>query len=280
MRTDRFSRLLVISIAASFCIAWSPETTRHVAWTAVDFFPSDLARQVRKHHKRYDAGIRRGLNAPPAWRAGAPGKLEQALLAQANHCYQGLKRPIPLDDLVEEIGVLAVHVLDANDPLAVEHTDLREPQYSLGYQRYVDSALFRVRLVYYGQDRQLIHDAEISTSVKGILERSRGLYPFVGEEFFRGGSLQNWRRFDDQSVAFGVAGISLSRALTDLANFAAYIWHGGGGLVPTPVPTPEGHVGPTVTVTLGGGFEEHRRPSESAAPALPPRDIKLPPIER
>ncbi len=184
---------------------------------------------------------------------------------------------MPLEDLVEEIGVLAVYVLDANDPLAAAHSDPREPQYSGGYQRYVNTILYRVRLVYYGQDRGLVRDARVQETVGGMLDRSRGLYPFVGSEFFRTGTLQDWRKFDDLSVAFGVAGISLSRGLTDLANFAAFIWRGGGGLVPTPVPTPKGHVGPTVTVRLGGGFEDQRRRSESAAPALPPKDIKLPP---
>ena len=138
----RKCRLALILLAAVTGLGWTAGTTRHVAWTAVDFFPSDLARQIRRHHKRFDAGIRRGLAAPPAWRAAEPGKLEQALLAQANHCYQGLKRPMALEDLVEEMGVLAVHVLDANDPLAVAHSDPREPEYSQAYQRYVDTILY------------------------------------------------------------------------------------------------------------------------------------------
>ncbi|MCP4898387.1 MAG: hypothetical protein GY906_15545, partial [bacterium] len=73
---------------------------------------------------------------------------------------------------------------------------------------------------------------------------------------------------------------SLSRALTDLANLAAFVWHGGGGLVPTPVPTPKGHVGATVTLSLGGGFEDQRGRSGTGAPPMPRSEIKLPPIDR
>jgi len=255
---------------------WSGTTIRQVAWRAVDFFPPDLAHQVRRNHRRYDAGIRRGLGAPPAWRAGDPGSLRAALLDQATRCHDDLLRPIPLDDLVEELGVLAVRVLDANDPLAVAHGDPREPSYAAAYQQYTDAVRDRLRLVYYGPDLELNGGGGLDAAVRAILARSRTLYPFVGDEFFRGGELRDWRAFDDRSVAFGVAAVSLSRAMSDLANLGRWIWRSGGGLVPSPPPTPTGHVGPTITVMLGGGFPERDKPS-AGQPALPRRSLSLPP---
>jgi hypothetical protein len=269
--------LLLVLFAAVASIGWSGATARHVAWTAVDFFPPDVARQVRKYHKRFDAGISRGLAAPPAWRAGPPGSLPQALDAQVRRCAADLRKPVPLEDLVEEIGVLAVLVLDANDPLAVVHDDAREPQYSAAYRSYVDSIIDRVRLVYYGQDRTLLKTGALDSTIEAALARSGSLYPFVGEEFYRTGELRNWRTLDDRSVTFGVAGVSLSRALTDFANFVALVWHRGGGQVPTPLPTPLGHVGPTITkAQLGGGFPERDGPGRGA-PAMPKSRINLPP---
>jgi len=263
-------------LAALACIGWGGATARHVAWTAVDFFPPDIARQVRKNHKRFDAGILRGLSAPPAWRAGPPGSLPKALDSQIRRCAADLRKPVPLEDLVEQIGVLAVMVLDANDPLAVIHDDEREAEYSKGYRSYVDSILNRVRLVYYGQDRALITGGTVDSTVAAALARSDSLYPFVGEEFYRTGQLRDWRTLDDRSVTFGVAGVSLSRALTDLANLVAFIWHQGGGQVPTPQPTPLGHVGPTITSTLDGGFPERDEPGRGI-PAMPKSNITLPP---
>jgi hypothetical protein len=109
------------------------------------------------------------------------------------------------------------------------------------------------------------------------LARSESLYPFVGEEFFRTGELRDWRTLDDRSVTFGVAGVSLSRALTDFANLVAFIWHRGGGQIPTPLPTPLGHVGPTITkARLDGGFPDRDGPGRGA-PAMPKRRINLPP---
>jgi hypothetical protein len=271
-------QLGLVLLAAAAALGWGESTVRHVAWTAVDSFPPDLARQVRRHHKRFDAGIRRGMAAPPAWRAGPPGSLPIALEAQVRRCATDLREPVPLGDLVEELGVMAVLVLDANDPLAVVHEDDREAAYAGAYQAYVDSALERLRLVHYGQQRKLIDHGAVTDTIETALARSAALYPFVGQEFFRGGTLRDWRSLDDRAVTFGVAGISLSRGLTDLSNFAAWVWRQGGGLVPTPRPTPMGHVGPTITRTLEGGFSERDTP-RNGNPAMPnsKSGIKLPP---
>jgi hypothetical protein len=269
-------RVLVPCFLAALNLGWSDATVRWVAWSAVEFFPPDFRSHVRRHHARYDAGIRRGLGAPPSWRAGPPGHLQQALESHVVHCAKALRQPVPLDELVEEIGVLAVRVLDASDPLAVQHGDPLEPRYAAAYLDYVDTLHERLRLVYYGQDQALIYDHDFQNAVARALARSAELYPRVGEEFFRTGQLRDWRTLDDRSVAFGVAAISLSWALTDLANLTSYVWHYGGGQIPTPRPTPMGHVGRTVTLPLEGGFPERNLPGRGA-PAMPQSRIQLPP---
>ncbi len=270
--------LWLVILAAASSIGWSARTTRHLAWSAVDFLPPDLAAQVRRHHRRFDAGIERGLAAPPAWRAAQPGRLAEALVASANQCTEGLDRPIALEDLVEELGVLAVRVIDANDPLAVVHDDPREARYAQAYQTYVDSVLGRVRLVYYGRDYDLAHRGDLGGVIEGAFERSRELYPFVGEEFYRTDSLRSWKSLDDRSVAFGVAGVALSRGLTDFANICNWVWAGGGGYVPAPRPTPKGHRGPTVTLAprLASGFEGRDKPKRGA-PVMGAGGMTLPP---
>lgn len=273
----RGSRVAAVLAAAVMCLGWSAETTRTVAWEAVQFFPPDLAHQVRKNHRRYDDGIRRGLASPPAWRAGPPGLLGPALTDQVVRCAKDLRRPVPLQQLVEELGVLAVRVLDANDPLAVSHGDNREPSYGRAYEEYVNSILDRLRIVYYSEGSHLsVRETGVDRFVAGVMSRSRELYPLIGEEFYRTGKLRNWRVLDDRSVTFGVAGVALSHGMTDLADLAAAIWRSGGGLVPSPKPTPQGHVGPTITLGLSGGFPERNRPKRGE-PAMPRSQIQLPP---
>lgn len=276
MRSVRSHRVALAIAAAILSIGWSETTIRHVAWKAVDFVPPDLARQIYRHDDRFNAGIRRGVAAPPAWRAGPPGQLLQALDAQVARCAADLRQPVPLADLVEELGVLAVLVLDANDPLAVVHDDHREAAYAQAYQQYVDSILARVKLVYYGQDIDLIRGGAVTPTLDAAVTRSTTLYPFVGQEFYRTGELRDWKSLDDRAVTFGVAGVSLSRGLTDFANFASFVWRLGGGQVPARKPTPFGHKGPTITRTLDGGFPERDQPPKGK-PAMPNSGLKLPP---
>ncbi len=271
----RWLRTGGVLLAVLLLGGWSGTVCRDVAWRAVDFFPGDLAEQVRLNHKRYDAGIRRGLELPPAWRVGSPGHLREALRHQALVCHDGLRKPEPLADLVEQLGTLAVLVCDANDPLAVADSDPREPRYAMGWLRYGESVRGRVRIVYYGQEPVLLDQGDLDAFIGQVLARSRELYPFVGDEFFRTGTLRSWTAIDDRSVAFGVAGISLSHAMTDLANLATWIWVEGGGARPTPLPTPVGHKGPTVTVILGGGLPDRDRP-KAGQPALPPAHLRIP----
>ena len=271
-----FLRIVFVVIAAALSIGWSEGAVRHVAWSAVDFFPSDLERHVRLNHRRYDQGIKRGMQAPPSWRAGSPGSLAAALETQIDRCASALKKPVPLGDLVEELGFLSVLVLDANDPLAVIHADHREPQYSGGYRSYVDTILARMRLVYYGQDRDLMLGLGSGPTIQRAFLRSEELYPFIGDEFYRTGTLRNWKSFDDRSIAFGVAAVSLSRAMTDITNFSIYVWKQGGGAVPTPRPTPVGHTGPTVILALDGGFPENEV-NGRGAPVMPRSNLQLPP---
>ncbi len=268
--------MALVCLVAACNLGWSGKVTSHVAWHAVNFFPPDLARLVRRHHRRFDAGIARGLQVPPAWRAGPPGHLAEALRAQTERGRKALQVPLPLEELVEELGVLAVHALDANDPLAVAHFDPREPHYAAAYLAYADSIRYRVRLVYYGQDADLIYRGRLPTAISTTIDRSGKLYPFVGDEFYRMGKLRDWRTFDDKSVAFGVAAICMSRGMTDLINLVAYIWHSGGGKVPTPRPTPEGRLDRTMTL-LGGGFPEEREKKQRGRPVLPQSKIVLPP---
>jgi len=269
-------RMTLVLCAAAMSIGWSHATIRHVSWATVDFFPPDLERQVRKHHRRFDAGIKRGVESPPSWRAGQPGVLDKALDAQVQLCAEALRKPVPLGDLVEELGVLAVRVADANDPLAVVHTDPREPRYSGDFQRYADTMVARVRLVYYGPDAELRGPDDMAAMIRRTMDRSGSLYPYVGMEFFRTGKLQSWRDFDDRSIAFGVTAVSLSRGLTDLANLSAFIWRQGGGFVPPPRPTPEGHVGATITIrALEGGFPN--RKTSAGNPAMSGTGLVLPP---
>jgi len=279
MRWRNSLRVLLLFGLALLNLGWSSETCTRVGWTAVDFLPPDLAEEIRENHRRFDAGIRKALGAPPTWRTGPPGHLQDALVQTAASCRRDLRKPIPLADLVEELGILSVLALEANDPLAVADTDPREPHYAAAYRAYVSSILDRVRLVYYGWDPLLNpRGPGVAQLASAAFDRSGHYYPFVGREFYKTGRLGNWREFDDRSIAFGVAAVSLSRGMTDFINLCRWIWRSGGGLVPTPRPTPVGHQGPVIipVPSLEKGFDDLKK-EPKGAPAMPRVRLSLPP---
>ncbi len=279
MNRRKALRLCALVALALVNLGWSSETISRVAWTSVSFLPQDLAEEVRENHRRFDAGIRKGSEAPEDWRTGTPGHLEEALVQTALSCRRDLRRPVPLGDLVEELGILSVLAVQANDPLAVADGDPREPHYAESYQHYAFSILDRARVVYYGWDPVLNRgEVGVSSLAAAAFARSRKYYPLIGQEFYRTGSLRNWRELDDRSIAFGVAGVSLSRGMTDFVNLCRWIWRSGGGLVPTPRPTPVGHHGPVIVPAprLDKGFEDLKK-GHRGAPAMPKTSLSLPP---
>ena len=98
LRLLRVSALLGLALLN---LGWSSETLSRVAWTSVSFLPPDLATEIRENHRRFDAGIRKGSEAPEDWRMGPPGHLREALMQTAISCKKDLRRPIPLEDLVD-----------------------------------------------------------------------------------------------------------------------------------------------------------------------------------
>jgi hypothetical protein len=58
------------------------------------------------------------------------------------------------------------------------------------------------------------------------------MYPRVGDEYRRIGYRNGTAGFDDRSTAFGVAAVSFSHAVSDLARVLRYVWLAGGGADP------------------------------------------------
>ena len=73
---------------------------------------------------------------------------------------------------------------------------------------------------------------ELKQLVLRALHRGRDLYPLVGEEYRRVGFASGVGAFDDRSTAFGIAAVSYSHAVSDLARVLRYVWVQGGGADP------------------------------------------------
>ena len=215
--------------------AWGPESQATIAREAALVAPPDLQRQLVRHSKK----LREGALAP--FQGTAPerhyrnrdgGSLETAILEEVRAAIELLRRPAPFEEVVHRLGVVSHYLADANNPLNSSGDDAQEARYFADYLRYSQSAERRFALVFYAGEPAVETENDLRLMVLRSLHRGRQLYPLVGAEYRRIGYDSGVARFDDRSTAFGVAAVSFSHAVTDVARAWRYIWLQGGGADP------------------------------------------------
>jgi hypothetical protein len=213
--------------------AWTPHTQVTIAQEAAHLAPPDLARQIKKHKAAYEAGVLAPFDDADPDRhrkhADGSGKLDAALLEEVAGAVAAIRSHQPFNEIVRRMGAVAHYVADANNPLASSEDDPEAGRYFVDYLRYAESALPRFPLVFYGVQPGFDHERDVSPLISAALRRGRELYPLVGMEYRKIDFGSGVEEFDDRSTAFGVASVSFSHAVTDVALVLRYIWVRAGG---------------------------------------------------
>ena len=221
--------LLLASAPAS---AWTPGTQTAIAREAARLAPPDLARQIEKHKRTFEAGVLAPFqDTDPGRHMKNPdgsGSLDKVLYQEVDSTVSAIRAHRPFEEIVQRLGQVAHYVADANNPLASAGTDSDEGRYFLDYLRYAQSAEPRFPLVFYGVPPSLDRRG-VKPIFEAALRRGRAFYPMVGREYRKIGYASGIGRFDDRSTAFGVASVSFSHAVTDVSLVMRYIWLTAGG---------------------------------------------------
>lgn len=230
-------------VAATPLAAWTPKSQSSIARHAARLAPPDLYRQILRHRHSFERGVQAPFRDSDASRhhedAPGEGQLREVLEGEIQRAIDTIQGHRPFADVVYRLGVVAHFVGDVNNPLNVSAADPQEPSYFADYLRYMESAEPRFRVVFYGIDGRLDQRRDVSVFLDATVQRARRLYPFIGREYRRIGRLPGWRHFDDRSTAFGVASISFSRAVSDVAQVLRYVWIQAGGADPRRAPRVE-----------------------------------------
>jgi hypothetical protein len=224
--------IAVALAAAAPLAAWSPTTQVSIARTAARLAPPDLQRQIEHRADRFREGVLAPFQEGVAerhYRNRDRGALDAALADEVAGAVAALRQPAPFDDVVYRLGRVAHWVADANNPLNAAGDDPNEARYFSDWLRYADSARPRFAPVFYLGEPSVASDRDLRLLVLRALQRGRDFYPRVGDEYRRIGYGAGTRAFDDRSTAFGVAAVSYSHAVTDLARIYRYVWIEGGG---------------------------------------------------
>src|SRR5918999_5380608 len=236
-------RLYICLTLGSVCLlgaalpaaGWTPGTQVTIAHEAARLSPPDLARQIEKHRRAFEEGVKAPFSeTDPARHMKNPdgsGSLDRAAFDAVTAAGAAIQGHQPFEEIVRRLGVVAHYEADANNPLAASGADAEEGRYFADYLRYVETAEPRFPLVFYGVQPGLEAKKDVSPLIVAALRRGREIYPMIGREYRRIGFISGLGRFDDRSSAFGAASLAFSHAVTDVTLALRYIWitAGGGG---------------------------------------------------
>jgi len=198
--------------------AWTLKGDRRIAAAGAKLAPPDLLLVIKKFNKDYARGIAGAVAAEPHDAHGA--ELRARIDAQSKKVIAMLKANQPMSAVVEQLGVLAHLVANANNPFHVSDDNAASHD---DFESYFEARMEKFPLVFYGPESNL----KLTSYLDRILSRTTRFVPLMREEYGRGNS----QTFDDHSTAFGVASVCYSHAVTDTANVFSYIWREAGGLV-------------------------------------------------
>ncbi len=229
----RSAILLALLAAPAPMWAWSKQSHIDIAWEAARLAPPDLFRQIVRHKNSFRDGLIYPFDdGSPERRFVNPdgtGLLDEVILIEADNAVRSITAHRPFQDIVFQLGLVLHYVLEANNPLQVDLGDPSEATYAADYEAYLQYASKRVPGVFYGIDPELRGLADLEPFITRTIDRSRSLYPYVGDEYRRVGGGPGVERFDDKSTAFGVASVAFNRALTDAVAVLRLVWLEAGG---------------------------------------------------
>lgn len=225
--------VVLFALAATPVVAWTPKSQQAIAEHAARIVPPDLYRQLARHRVSYLQGVQDGFAerdpAAHAKNADGSGRLDSAIEVAVQNAIGAILSHQPFQEISYRLGVVSHFVADANNPLNTAQSDTQEGRYYADFLAYLESTEPRVRIVFYGFRRDFDGKRDLPGLINEALDRGRGFYPAVGREYRRVRFASGVEAFDDLSSAFGVASLSYSHAVSDIAEVLRYIWLEAGG---------------------------------------------------
>ncbi len=214
--------------------AWTPSSQQTIASEAARLAPPDLYRQIVRNRLAYLQGVADGFGErdPLAHtkHADGTGRLDESIAVAVDNAIRSIDAHRPFNEICYRLGIVAHFLADANNPLNSAEDDSQESRYYADFLSYLESAEPRVKLVFYGFRAGFDGRRDLPTLIAESLERGRGFYPLIGREYRRVNFASGLKTFDDQSTAFGIASLSYSHAVSDIAEALRYIWLEAGGI--------------------------------------------------
>lgn len=214
--------------------AWTAPTRQRMVDDAIRMCPPSLATLLGK----YRSDLIHGMMDPLAGESGEehrqhlPGTYGSAASSIARHADQAVTiigQPGRLRLAVYALGTAAHFTADVNFPLNCAGGGVGDPLFYQDYARYAESKMAHFPVVLDVKPSPSLAKDRVEDFGLDSARRSSGLAAHVRSAYTPAGKRVSTAAFDDKSLPFGVASLSYSQAVNDIARLWTHLWLRAGG---------------------------------------------------
>jgi hypothetical protein len=230
------STALLWVLATGSSWAWTDAARRRMADDAMKMTPPSLNVLLERYrtdliHGMLDPSKEEGSEEHRQRISGGYGKAADLLAARARQAIKIIGQPGRLKLAIYAMGTTAHFVADVNFPLNTGEGGAGDPVYYAPYEAYVEKMLRFFPVVLDKTPSEELAHNRLEDFGLAAARRAARFIPPIRSAYTPQGRPRSAAAFDERSLPFGVASLSYSQSVNDIARVWIYIWGQAGGEV-------------------------------------------------
>jgi hypothetical protein len=161
--------------------------------------------------------------------SGQYGKAAALIASRAQQAVTIIGQPGRLGLAVYAMGSAAHFVADVNFPLNTGEAEAGDPVFYASYEIYVEKMMGRFPVVLDRSPSEELRNHRLEDFGRAAAKRASSFLPPIRNAYTPDGRPRSASAFDERSLPFGVASLSYSHSVNDIARIWLYIWSQAGG---------------------------------------------------
>jgi hypothetical protein len=228
------SAVLLAAFASAPVLAWTDAARLRMADDAMKMTPPALNALLERYrkdlmHGMLDASREENREEHRQRTSGGYGKAAELISSRAQQAITIIGQPGRLSLAMYAMGSAAHFVADVNFPLNTGEAESGDPVFYGSYEKYVEKMLGRFPVVLDRTPSEELDSHRLEDFGRAAARRASLFIPPIRNAYTPDGKPRSASAFDERSLPFGVASLSYSHSVNDIARIWLYIWRQAGG---------------------------------------------------